>query len=33
MQAGLLMRRHRLERAFTFDRHFIAAGFEVTPTA
>jgi predicted nucleic acid-binding protein len=29
----VLMRRHRLERAFTFDRHFVAAGFEVTPSA
>ena len=26
-----LMRRHRLSRAFTFDRHFVAAGFEVLP--
>ena len=26
-----LMRRHRLSRAFTFDRHFLAAGFEVLP--
>jgi predicted nucleic acid-binding protein len=26
-----LMRRHRLTRAFTFDRHFVAAGFEVHP--
>ena len=26
-----LMRRHRLKRAFTFDRHFAAAGFEVWP--
>jgi predicted nucleic acid-binding protein len=26
-----LMRRHRLKRAFTFDRHFLAAGFEVLP--
>jgi hypothetical protein len=26
-----LMRRHRLSRAFTFDRHFLAAGFEVFP--
>ncbi len=24
-----LMRRHRLGRAFAFDRHFLAAGFEV----
>lgn len=29
----VLMRRHRLERAFTFDRHFADAGFEVTPGA
>jgi predicted nucleic acid-binding protein len=27
-----LMRRHRLSRAFTFDRHFLAAGFEVLPS-
>ena len=27
----VLMRRHRLQRAFTFDRHFSIAGFEVTP--
>ena len=27
----VLMRRHRIERAFTFDRHFAAAGFEVMP--
>lgn len=27
-----LMRRYRLRRAFTFDRHFLAAGFEVLPT-
>jgi predicted nucleic acid-binding protein len=27
----VLMRRHRLQHAFTFDRHFAAAGFEVTP--
>jgi predicted nucleic acid-binding protein len=26
-----LMRRYRLSRAFTFDRHFVAAGFEVLP--
>jgi predicted nucleic acid-binding protein len=26
-----LMRRHRLTRAFTFDRHFAAAGFTVWP--
>ena len=26
-----LMRRHRLERAFTFDRHFAHAGFEIMP--
>lgn len=26
-----LMRRHRLSRAFTFDRHFAAAGFTVWP--
>ena len=26
-----LMRRHRLSRAFTFDRHFVAAGFQVLP--
>jgi len=26
-----LMKRHRLRRAFTFDRHFAAAGFEVWP--
>jgi len=29
----VLMRRHRLERAFTFDRHFADAGFEVMPRA
>jgi predicted nucleic acid-binding protein len=29
----VLMRRHRLERAFTFDRHFAAAGFAITPEA
>jgi predicted nucleic acid-binding protein len=27
----VLMRRHRLSRAFTFDRHFLAAGFEALP--
>ncbi len=27
----VLMRRHRLERAFTFDRHFADAGFELMP--
>ena len=27
----VLMRRNRLERAFTFDRHFASAGFEVIP--
>lgn len=27
-----LMRRYRLRRAFTFDRRFLAAGFEVLPT-
>lgn len=26
-----LMHRHRLTRVFTFDRHFLAAGFEVLP--
>ena len=26
-----LMRRHRLKRAFTFDCHFVGAGFEVWP--
>jgi len=26
-----LMRRHKLKRAFTFDRHFAGAGFEVWP--
>lgn len=26
-----LMRRHKLKRAFTFDRHFADAGFEVWP--
>ena len=26
-----LMKRYRLRRAFTFDRHFAAAGFEVWP--
>jgi predicted nucleic acid-binding protein len=29
----VLMRRQRLERAFTFDRHFVAAGFEIVPPA
>ncbi|MFI5120266.1 MAG: type II toxin-antitoxin system VapC family toxin [Thermoanaerobaculia bacterium] len=28
-----LMRRHRLKRAFTFDRHFAGAGFEVWPAS
>ncbi len=28
-----LMKRQRLRRAFTFDRHFRAAGFEVWPAA
>jgi predicted nucleic acid-binding protein len=27
----VLMRRHRFERAFTFDRHFADAGFQVMP--
>ena len=27
----VLMRRHRLERAFTFDRHFADAGFDLMP--
>ena len=27
----VLMRRNRLERAFTFDRHFASAGFEIMP--
>jgi hypothetical protein len=27
----VLMRRNRLERAFTFDRHFARAGFEIMP--
>ncbi len=27
----VLMRRHRISRAFTFDRHFVAAGFTVWP--
>jgi predicted nucleic acid-binding protein len=27
----VLMRRHRLSRAFTFDRHFADAGFELIP--
>lgn len=26
-----LMRRHRVRHAFTFDRHFEAAGFEIWP--
>jgi predicted nucleic acid-binding protein len=26
-----LMKRHRLRRAFTFDRHFAAAGFQIWP--
>jgi predicted nucleic acid-binding protein len=29
----VLMRRHRLVRAFTFDRHFADAGFEIIPGA
>jgi predicted nucleic acid-binding protein len=29
----VLMRRNRLERAFTFDRHFATAGFEIVPNA
>jgi predicted nucleic acid-binding protein len=29
----VLMRRNRLERAFTFDRHFASAGFEIMPKA
>jgi predicted nucleic acid-binding protein len=29
----ILMRRHRLARAFTFDRHFGDAGFGVMPRA
>ncbi len=29
----VLMRRHRLQKAFTFDRHFASAGFEVFPRA
>lgn len=29
----VLMRRQRLEQAFTFDRHFANAGFEVIPRA
>jgi predicted nucleic acid-binding protein len=29
----ILMRRHRLAQAFTFDRHFADAGFEVMPRA
>ena len=28
-----LMRRHRLRKAFTFDRHFAGAGFEVWPAS
>jgi predicted nucleic acid-binding protein len=28
----VLMRRNRLERAFTFDRHFLDAGFRVWPS-
>ncbi len=28
-----LMRRHGLNRAFTFDRHFADAGFELVPPA
>ena len=28
-----LMKRHRLRRVFTFDRHFQAAGFEAWPAA
>jgi predicted nucleic acid-binding protein len=28
-----LMRRHRLKKAFTFDRHFAGAGFEVWPAS
>lgn len=27
----VLMRRHRLSRVFTFDRHFARAGFEIVP--
>lgn len=27
-----LMKRHRFKRAFTFDRHFAAAGFQTWPT-
>jgi predicted nucleic acid-binding protein len=27
----VLMRRHQLERAFTFDRHFADAGFDLAP--
>ena len=27
----VLMRRHGLERAFTFDRHFASAGFDIMP--
>ena len=28
-----LMRRHRLKKAFTFDRHFADAGFEIWPAS
>lgn len=28
-----LMRRHKLKKAFTFDRHFAGAGFEVWPSS
>jgi len=28
-----LMRRHRIKRVFTFDRHFALAGFEAVPGA
>jgi len=28
---SLVMRRNRLERVFTFDRHFGSAGFEIVP--
>lgn len=28
-----LMRRHKLKKAFTFDRHFASAGFEVWPAS
>jgi predicted nucleic acid-binding protein len=27
----VLMRRNKLDQAFTFDRHFAVAGFEVVP--